>query len=96
MKTINSSKNGHGLTKRTLVPLCIFYPIPTNATVSFDVYISVIVDIFYFPPYYSTDTNNYDTNELKEFGIIFLDPINLYFTTIKISSNLPKIAQGFT
>ena len=59
-------------------------------------YISIIVDIYLFPPSYSADKDNSNNSELEELGVIALDAIYVYLTASEISSNPPKIDQGST
>ena len=69
---------------------------PTKGTVLYDVYTSMIVDISSSYPTSSTDKDNTNNNQLKETGMIALDPINIYLTKSEISINPPKIDHGST
>ena len=74
MTTINRPKFSQGLTQWALVPLgdpwCpldqILYTTPKKGTVFCEVYISMLVDLSLYHPYYSTDKDNSNNNELEE------------------------------
>ena len=65
-------------------------------TVFCNFYISIIVDIYLFPPSYSADKDNSNNSELEELGVIALDAIYVYLTASEISSNPPKIGHVLT
>ena len=63
-------------------PLVLFLYVTKNkVTVSYDVCISIIVEIYLCTPSYSTDISNANNNELDELVMIALKPIEIYLTT---------------
>ena len=63
-------------------PLVLFLSVTKNkVTVFYDVYISIIVEIYLCTPSSSTDISNANNNELDELVMIALKPIEIYLTT---------------
>ena len=75
-KTDNDCPNG------PWCPLVLFLSVTKNkVTVFYDVYISIIVDIYLCNPSSSTDISNANNNEIDELVMIALNPIEIYLTT---------------
>ena len=63
-------------------PLVLLLSVTKNkVTVFYDVYISIIVEIYLCNPSSSTDISNANSNELDELVMISLKPIEIYLTT---------------
>ena len=63
-------------------PLVLFLSVTKNkVAVFYDVYISIIVEIYLSTPSSSTDISNANNNKLDELVMIALKPIEIYLTT---------------
>ena len=75
-------KTDKDCTNGTWCPLVLFLSVTKNkVTVFYDVYISIIFEIYLCTPSSSTDIYDANNNELDELVMITMKPIETYLTT---------------